>query len=93
MKRNYIVRLTDEERKTCDATIDRLKGSSQKARWARILSQVDADGPNWKNGARYWVGEGSEADATPTIEKSSVPRCSRVLTTWATVERLCPTAT
>ena len=47
MKKKYIVRLTDEERKICDATIDKLEGSSQKARRARILRQVDADGPNW----------------------------------------------
>ena len=43
----YVVRLTDEERKLCEGTIDRLKGSSQKARRARILLQVDADGPGW----------------------------------------------
>ena len=45
--KKYVVRLTDEERKCCDATIDRLVGSSQKARRARILRQVDVDGPNW----------------------------------------------
>ena len=47
MKKKYIVRLTDEKRQICDDTIDKLKGSSQKARRARILRQVDADGPNW----------------------------------------------
>ena len=45
--KKYVVRLTDEERKICDSTVDRLKGSSQKARRARILLQVDADGPGW----------------------------------------------
>ena len=45
--KKYVVRLTDEERERCDATIDKLQGSSQKARRARILRQVDADGPNW----------------------------------------------
>ncbi len=45
--KKYIVRLTDEERKICDATIKKLKGGSQKARRARILLQVDADGPGW----------------------------------------------
>ena len=34
--KKYVVRLTDEERKFCEDTIDRLKGSSQKARRARI---------------------------------------------------------
>ena len=43
----YLVRLTDEERKLCDETIDKLVGSSQNARRARILRQVDADGPGW----------------------------------------------
>ena len=47
MKKKYIVRLTDEERKICDDTINKLKGSRQKAHRARILRQVDADGPNW----------------------------------------------
>ena len=47
MKKKYIVRLTDEERKICDAAIDKLNGSRQKARRAHILPQVDADGPNW----------------------------------------------
>ena len=45
--KKYVVRLTDGERKICEATIARLKGSSQKARRARILLQVDADGPGW----------------------------------------------
>ena len=46
MKKKYIVRLTHEEREICDATIDKLKGSSQQARRARNLRPVDADGPN-----------------------------------------------
>ena len=45
--KKYIVRLTDEERKLCDETVDKLVGSSQKARRARILRQVDANGPDW----------------------------------------------
>ena len=45
--KKYIVRLTDEERKLCDETVDKLVGSSQKARRARTLRQVDANGPDW----------------------------------------------
>ena len=45
--KKYVVRLTDEEREICLATIANLKGSSQKAHRARILLQVDAEGPNW----------------------------------------------
>ena len=47
MKKKYVVRLSDEERTICDETVDKLKGSSQKARRIRILRQVDADGPGW----------------------------------------------
>ena len=45
--KKYILRLTDEERKLCDETVDKLAGTSQKARRARILRQVDANGPGW----------------------------------------------
>ena len=47
MQKNYIVRLTNEERTTCLAIIKKLKGSSQKVRRANILLNADADGPNW----------------------------------------------
>ena len=40
--KKYIVRLSEAERKTCQEVIGKLKGSSQKARRARILLQVDA---------------------------------------------------
>ena len=47
MQKKYIVRLTDEERRTLDDVIKRLKGSSQKVRRAQILRQADVDGPGW----------------------------------------------
>ncbi len=47
MQKKYIVRLTEEERQICQAAIDNLSGRSQKARRARILLQVDVDGPGW----------------------------------------------
>ena len=37
MHKRYVVRLSDEERSTCEEVIKNLKGSSQKARRARIL--------------------------------------------------------
>ena len=49
--KKYIVRLTDEERKLCDETVDKLVGSSQKARRARTLRQVNANGPSWTDRA------------------------------------------
>lgn len=47
--KKYIVRLTEEERRICNETVARLKGSSQKARRARILLQADSDGPGWSD--------------------------------------------
>ena len=38
----YIVRLTDEERQTCLALVNKLKGTSQKVRRANILIKADA---------------------------------------------------
>src|SRR5260370_38827217 len=45
MYKKYVVRLSEEERNTCEEVIKNLKGSSQKARSARILLKADADGP------------------------------------------------
>src|SRR5271166_6534193 len=47
MYKKYIVRLSDEERGICQEVVKKLKGSSQKARRARILLKADADGPGW----------------------------------------------
>jgi len=47
MYKKYIVRLSEEERGICEGVVQKLKGSSQKARRARILLKADADGPAW----------------------------------------------
>lgn len=47
MNKKYIVTLTDSEREECRSTSNRLSFSSQKARRALILLQVDIDGPGW----------------------------------------------
>jgi len=47
MNKKYIVRLTDEERAICEATIKKEKGRSEKLRRATILLKADADGPAW----------------------------------------------
>ena len=49
MNKMYIVRLSDAERETLLAVINKLKGTSQKVRRANILLKADADGPNWKD--------------------------------------------
>jgi hypothetical protein len=41
----------------------------------------------------YCRGAGSEAEATMTVVKAMAPASSSTFTTWATVERFCPTAT
>lgn len=47
MNKKYIVRLSRKEREELEDVIRRLKGSSQKARRARILLKADVRGPNW----------------------------------------------
>ena len=47
MTKKYVVRLSDEERSTCQQVLKKLKGSSQKVRRAQVLLKADADGPNW----------------------------------------------
>ncbi len=45
MNKKYIVRLTDEERAICEATVKNEKGKSEKLRRAVILLKADMDGP------------------------------------------------
>jgi hypothetical protein len=47
MLKKYIVRLSEEERKTLMEVIKKSKGSSQKVRRAHILLKADVEGPNW----------------------------------------------
>ncbi|MSU80217.1 MAG: hypothetical protein EXS16_19265 [Gemmataceae bacterium] len=47
MKKKYIVRLTEEERASCEAPVKKEKGKSEKLRRATILLKADADGPAW----------------------------------------------
>jgi hypothetical protein len=47
MRKQYIVRLTQEERDHLDTIIKKLKGSGEKVRRAQILLKADADGSCW----------------------------------------------
>jgi hypothetical protein len=49
MNKKYIVRLTDQERAICEATIKKETGKSEKLRRATILLKADADGPAWND--------------------------------------------
>jgi hypothetical protein len=47
MQKKYIVRLTDEERRTLEGIVRKLNGTSQKVRRAQVLLKADVDGPAW----------------------------------------------
>ena len=47
MNKKYIVRLTDEERAICEATVQKETGKSEKLRRATILLKADSDGAAW----------------------------------------------
>ena len=47
MKKQYIVRLSEQECRTCLEVIKKRKGPSQKVRRAQMLLKADADGPTW----------------------------------------------
>jgi hypothetical protein len=47
MNKKYIVRLTDEERAICEASVKKETGKSEKLRRATILLKSDVDGPAW----------------------------------------------
>jgi hypothetical protein len=47
MRKLYVVRLTDLERRELQLVVKKLKGTSQKVRRAQVLLKADADGPNW----------------------------------------------
>ena len=49
MNKKYIVRLTDDERAICEATVKKETGTSQKLRRAAIVLKADADGPAWED--------------------------------------------
>jgi hypothetical protein len=47
MQKKYIVRLTDEERKTLQLVVKKYKGTSFKIRRAQVLLHADVNGPGW----------------------------------------------
>jgi hypothetical protein len=50
MNKQYVVRLSEEERMVCQGIIQHLKGSSQTLRRAQILLKADAEGAGWPAG-------------------------------------------
>ena len=49
MNKQYVVRLSEEERRVCQGIIKTLKGSSQTFRRAQILRKADAEGAGWSD--------------------------------------------
>jgi hypothetical protein len=49
MNKQYVVRLSEEERSVCQGIIKTRKGSSQTFRRAQILLKADADGSGWSD--------------------------------------------
>lgn len=47
MRKQYVVRLSEEERERLTGIVKKLKGTSQKVRRAQVLLKADADGPDW----------------------------------------------
>ncbi len=47
MKKKYIVRLSSQEKATCEEVVKKLKGSSQKVVRAQILLKANIEGPGW----------------------------------------------
>ena len=71
MNKKYIVRLTDEERAICEATIKEEKGKSEKLRRATILLKADADGPAW-NDAKISEAVGCRRQTVENVRQAFV---------------------
>jgi hypothetical protein len=71
MKKKYIVRLTDEERAICEATIKKEKGKSEKLRRATILLKADGDGPAW-NDAKITEAVGCRRQTVENVRQAFV---------------------
>lgn len=71
MNKKYIVRLTDEERAICEATIKKEKGKSEKLRRATILLRADADGLGW-NDAKISEMVGSRIQTVENVRQAFV---------------------
>jgi hypothetical protein len=65
MNKKYIVRLTASERRTLQAVVKKLTGTSQKVRRAQMLLKADIAGPAWTDDR---IAEAFDS-RTRTVEK------------------------
>ena len=49
MAKKYIVRLSEQEKKSLEDLVTKLKGTSQKVRRASILLRANVEGPSWSD--------------------------------------------
>lgn len=73
MQKQYIVRLTDEERQQLREVIKKLDGSSQKVRRAQILLKADIESANWTD-ERIAVAFGCRTKTVENIRQRLVER-------------------
>ena len=71
MKKQYIVRLSEQERQCCEEVIKKLKGTSQKVRRAQIILKADADKACW-NDERIAEAFGCRRQTVESIRKRLV---------------------
>src|SRR5829696_8500755 len=71
MNKKYIVRLTDEERAICEATVKKETGRSEKRRRATILLRADADRPAWDD-AKISEAVGCRTRTVETVRQAFV---------------------
>jgi hypothetical protein len=71
VNKKYVVRLTDEERAICEATIKEEKGKSEKLRRATILLKANADGPAW-NDAKISEAVGCRRQTVENVRQAFV---------------------
>jgi len=71
MNKKYIVRLSDAERRVCGKVVAESRGSSQKARRARMLLKADADGPAWTD-AKIGEAFGCRVQTVENVRKRFV---------------------
>ena len=71
MNKKYIVRLSDEERAICEATVKNEKGKSEKLRRAVILLKADVDGPGW-NDEKISEAVGCRIQTVETVRRAFV---------------------
>ena len=73
MRKKYVVRLSESERRELSEIVKKLKGSSQKVRRAQILLKADVEGSAWTD-QRIAEAFGSRTKTVENIRQRLVER-------------------